>query len=86
VSHNHLEVPVTYFAGLDVSLEETAICVVDDAGKIIREGKAATEPEAISMWLKQIDVTFDRVGLEAGPLSPWLCEGVTSSRFPRDLH
>ena len=34
-----------YFAGLDVSLEETAICIVDDAGKIVREARAASEPE-----------------------------------------
>jgi hypothetical protein len=64
---------MTYFVGLDVSLEETAICIVDDTGAIVREGKAATEPEDISGWLKTIDVTFIRVGLEAGPLSPWLC-------------
>jgi transposase len=73
---------VAYFVGLDVSLDQTAICVVDDAGKILREGKAATEPEAISMWLKQIGVTFDRVGLEAGPLSPWLCEGLQATGLP----
>ena len=36
-----------YFAGLDVSLEETAICIVDDAGKIVREGRAASEPDAL---------------------------------------
>src|ERR1700730_10635319 len=69
---NHPEEIVTYFVGLDVSLEETAICVVDNAGEILREGKAETEPEAISSWLKAVDVAIERLGLEAGPLSPWL--------------
>jgi len=68
--------------GLDVSLEETAICVVDDAGEIFREGKVETELEAISTWLKAIDVTIERLGLEAGPLSPWLCEGLQAAGLP----
>ena len=61
---------MTYFVGLDVSLEETAICVVDSAGAILREGKVETEPEAISTWLKSVGVPIERLGLEAGPLSP----------------
>ena len=36
-----------YFAGLDVSLKETSICIVDDAGKIVREVRVASEPEAL---------------------------------------
>jgi len=74
---------VTYFVGLDVSLDETAICVVDDAGTILREGKAATEPKAIAMWLQSTGVTFERVGLEAGPLSPWLHEACVARVFPQ---
>ena len=41
-----------YFAGLDVSLEETAICVVDDIGCIVREARAASEPEALIAFAK----------------------------------
>jgi transposase len=67
---------VIYFVGLDVSLDETAICAVDDAGTILREGKAATDPEAIAIWLQSIGVPFERIDLEAGPLSPWLHEGL----------
>ena len=37
-----------YFVGLDVSLDETAVCVVDETGAILREGKAISDPEAIA--------------------------------------
>ena len=74
---------MTYFVGLDVSLEETAICVVDDAGAILREGKAETEPEAIVTWLRSIDVAIERLGLEAGPLSPRFCDGLQAAGCPR---
>jgi transposase len=73
---------VTYFVGLDVSLEETAICVVDNAGAILREGKVETEPEPISTWLKSVGMPIERLGIEAGPLSPWLCEGLQAAGLP----
>ena len=59
-----------HFAGLDVSVKETSICIVDDAGKIVREVKVASEPEALLAVLKAYH--FKRIGLEAGPLSQWL--------------
>ena len=61
-----------HFAGLDVSLKETSICIVDDAGKIVREVKVASEPEALLAVLKNPAYHFKRIGLEAGPLSQWL--------------
>ena len=73
---------MSYFVGLDVSLDETAICIVDDAGVIFREGKADTEPEAIAIWLKAAEVPIERLGLEAGPLSPWLYEGLQVGGLP----
>lgn len=72
---------MSYFVGLDVSLDETAICIVDDAGVILREGKADTEPEAIVTWLNSVVVPIERLGLEAGPLSPWLCGGLRAAGF-----
>jgi transposase len=73
---------VSCFVGLDVSLDETAICVVDDAGAILKEGKAETEPDAIIAWLSAIDGPIERLGLEAGPLSPWLYEGLRAAGVP----
>src|SRR6267154_2230735 len=61
-----------YYAGIDVSLECSSVCVVDASGKIIREGKVASEPDALINWLKSRGYELIRVGLEAGPLSQWL--------------
>lgn len=61
-----------YFAGLDVSMEETAICVIDADGKIVLETAAPTEPEAIAAALKPVARKLKRLGHEAGSLAPWL--------------
>jgi transposase len=61
-----------YYAGIDVSLECSSICVVDAGGKIVREGKAASEPEALIGWFAGLGLELTRIGLEAGPLSQWL--------------
>jgi len=57
-----------YFAGLDVSVKDTSVCVVDDTGKIIRETKVASEPEALLGVLRNAAYHLKRIGLEAGPL------------------
>ncbi len=57
-----------YFAGLDVSVKETSVCIVDDTGKIVRETRVASEPEALLQVLTNTIYRFKRVGLEAGPL------------------
>ena len=61
-----------HFAGLDVSVKETSVCIVDDTGKIVREVKVASEPEALLAVLNNPAYHFKRIGLEAGPLSQWL--------------
>ena len=58
-----------HFAGLDVSVKETSVCIVDDTGKIVREVKVASEPDALLAVLKNPAYRFKRIGLEAGPLS-----------------
>lgn len=61
-----------YFAGLDVSIDETAICVVSEAGDVVLETSVATDPAAIAAALKSYAGRLRRAGHEAGALSPWL--------------
>jgi transposase len=61
-----------HYAGIDVSLECSSVCVVDTKGKIVRETKVASEPEALIDWFRLLGFDLARIGLEAGPLSQWL--------------
>ena len=61
-----------HHVGIDVSLERSSVCVVDSAGRVVREAKVASEPEALVASLAGLGVAVARVGLEAGPLSQWL--------------
>ena len=56
-----------HYVGLDVSIKETSICVVDSAGRVLREVKVTSEPEAIVSCLADKTFTIARIGLEAGP-------------------
>lgn len=71
-----------YYCGLDVSLNNTAICIVNEMGDIIREAEVATEPIAISQFLKATGLPMERVGLEAGGLTPWLCHELLAADWP----
>src|SRR5437763_12491913 len=61
-----------YYAGIDVSLKCSSVCVVEASGKIVREAKVASEPAALIAWLGSLGLGLERIGLEAGPLSQWL--------------
>src|SRR5271165_5765230 len=74
-----------HFAGLDVSVKETSVCIVDDTGKIVREVKVASEPQALLAVLKNPAYRFKRIGLEAGPLSQWLFSALAEAGLPSDL-
>jgi transposase len=76
---------VEYFAAIDVSLEQSRVCVVDGTGKIVREGKVASEPEVLAAWFTASGLAFTRIGLEAGPLSQWLHAGLTAVGLPATL-
>jgi len=71
-----------YFAGLDVSVKETSVCIVDDTGRILREVKVASEPEALLQVLSNPTYRFKRIGLEAGPLSQWLFSALAEADLP----
>ena len=71
-----------YFAGLDVSLEETAICIVDGAGHIVREARAVSEPEVLVAFFEASGMEMERVGLEACSLTAWLHAGLTEAGIP----
>ncbi|MEM9814358.1 MAG: IS110 family transposase [Pseudomonadota bacterium] len=73
---------MTYYAGLDVSLEETAICVVDAEGRIVREVRAASEPDALLTALKALELPVERIGLEACSLTAWLHDGLRAAGLP----
>jgi transposase len=70
------------FAGLDVSVKETSVCVIDQSGKVVVERKAPTEPDEIIALLRSVDGDYSRIGLEAGPLSQWLVNGLAEAGFP----
>jgi transposase len=71
-----------YYAGLDVSLEETAICVVDATGTIVREVRAESAPDALHDALGRLDLPLERVGMEACSLTAWLHDGLTAAGWP----
>jgi transposase len=74
-----------HYAGIDVSLESSSVCVVDATGRVVREAKIASEPEALVGWFRQLAVALARIGLEAGPLSQWLYVGMRDAGLAVEL-
>jgi transposase len=70
-----------YYAGIDVSLEQSSVCVVEASGRIVREAKVASEPAALVRFFQALGLPLSRIGLEAGPLSQWLHAGLTAAGF-----
>ena len=70
-----------HYAGIDVSLTESSVCVVDGNGKIVREVKVASAPETLCELIAGFGVSLSRIGMEAGPLSQWLREGRVDAGF-----
>src|SRR5262245_25748528 len=71
-----------HFAGLDVSVKETSVCIVDETGRIVREVKVPSEPDALLPVLANPAYHFKRIGLEAGPLSQWLFSALAEAELP----
>jgi transposase len=76
---------MNHYAGIDVSLECSSVCVVDASGKILREVRVASEPEALIAWFRSSGFEFERIGLEAGPLSQWLFAGMKAAGLAVEL-
>jgi transposase len=74
-----------HYAGIDVSLECSSVCVVDAGGTIIRESKVASEPAALIGWFGSLGLGLARIGLEAGPLSQWLYAGMREAGLAVEL-
>jgi len=74
-----------HYAGIDVSLECSSVCVVDANGKIVREGKVPSEPDALISWFRSLGYELSRIGLEAGPLSQWLHGGMKQANLAVEL-
>src|SRR4051812_48510541 len=83
IGHEHRGgAAMQHFAGLDVSLDETAICVVDEAGTMVREARVPSEPEALVGFFQGSGLVLERIGLEACSLSAWLHESLVAAGLP----
>jgi transposase len=74
-----------HYAGIDVSLEYSSVCVVDATGKVVREAKVLSEPGALITWVGSLGLKLVRIGLEAGPLSQWLCPALRKAGLAVEL-
>ncbi len=77
-----MEELMSCFAGLDVSLEETSICIVDVTGSIIKELKVVSEADALRAALLPYSHQLERIGLEAGPLASHLYSELIEAGLP----
>jgi transposase len=82
---HHRGMTMDYYAGIDVSLEASSVCVVDGTGKIAREAKVASAPDALIFFFRSLGFEAARIGLEAGPLSQWLYAGFKEAGFQVEL-
>ncbi len=74
-----------HYAGIDVSLEASHVCIVDGVGKILKEVQISSEPGALVAWFEGFGKPIVRIGMEAGPLSQWLFAGMKAAGLPVEL-
>jgi transposase len=72
---------VKHYAAIDVSLELSSVCIVDAGGKVVKESKVATQPDALVRFFNDLGLSLALIGLEAGPLSQWLHAGLVKAGF-----
>jgi len=71
-----------YYIGIDVSTKESALCILDGKGKIVRETKLPTDPEIIARFIGDTGLTIERIGLESGCTAAWLFAGLQRQGWP----
>lgn len=76
------EDPRMHYVGIDVASKQSAICVLDSQGKIVREAKLATDPEVIGCFLTETELAIERIGLESGCTAAWLIAGLQERAWP----
>lgn len=76
---------MSYYGGIDVSLEDSSICVVNGDGGIVREAKAPSDPAGLIGWFAGSGLKLERIGLEAGPLSQWLHAALVGAGLASEL-
>jgi len=73
---------MTHSAGLAIAVQASAVCILDETGKICREVPVAPHPEDLLRIRQDPAWPLERVGLEACPLSQWLCDGLAEDGPP----
>ena len=73
---------MTSYAGLDVSQQETQVCIIDASGAVRWAGKVRSEPAALAAVLRRHAPDLERAVLESGALSGWLCGGLVEAGLP----
>lgn len=76
VIYSREEMTMTYYIGLDVSVENTAICVIDATGRVEKEFSARSHPDDLATALGPFSKVIGAIGLEAGPMSAFLADGL----------
>ena len=71
-----------YYVGLDVSLKQTSICVVNETGSVVREGVVDSDPEAIAEFVRSKAPGAVRIGIETGPTVTWLWTELKRMNLP----
>jgi transposase len=74
--------PQPHHVGLDISVKETTISVVDEMGHVAHRAVVASDPTILVEHLLRLGFTYSRIGLEAGPLSAWIYTGLVDAGLP----
>ncbi len=73
---------MSYYVGLDISMKETVICIVNEKGESVHRGKAKTDPEKITQHLMSTKFKLEKIGIESGSLSHWLVDKLKEKALP----